>query len=69
MAEDRPAAAKPQKTDSQRIADLELALAQTRAGLPGGTTPYHGAGPGTETAETWSQAEQEAEQRADAENA
>lgn len=51
----------------QRLADLELANAQLRATTPLGTTPEHGAGPGTEIAETWSQYEQEQERIADAE--
>jgi len=59
-----PAAPKDARTQEQRIADLELALAQTKAGLPGGTLPEHSAGPGTEIAETWSQAEQEEERQA-----
>lgn len=46
-------------TTEQRIANLELQLAQTRAGTPGGTIPDHGAGYGDEIAETWSQYEQE----------
>jgi hypothetical protein len=55
---------KDEKKDSgpsmeQRLADLELQLAQTRAGTPLGTIPDHGAGPGQDIAETWSQAEQE----------
>lgn len=43
-----------------RIADLEQQLAQTRAGLPLTTIPEHGAGPGTEIRETWSQGDQDA---------
>jgi len=63
MADDK-ATTKPDvradtRTTEQRLADLELQLAQTRAGLPGGTLPEHSAGPGTEIEETWSQAEQE----------
>jgi hypothetical protein len=59
MAEEKARQEAPHKTTEQRIADLELQLAQTRAGLPGGTTPEHAAGPGTEVAETWSLYEQE----------
>lgn len=61
--------AKQSQSDvEKRLADLELQLAQTRAGLPGGTLPEHSAGPYDEIAETWSQAEQEASKaEADAE--
>jgi hypothetical protein len=67
MAEDRPdvKASTDKRTTEQRIADLELQLAQTRAGTPGGTIPEHGAGFGNDVEETWSQAEQE-EARAEA---
>jgi hypothetical protein len=44
---------------SKRVADLELALAASRAAVPGGTIPEHSGGPGTEVAETWSQQDQE----------
>jgi hypothetical protein len=47
------------RTTEQRISDLELQLAQTRAGLPLGTIPEHAAGVGTEIADTWSQHDQE----------
>jgi hypothetical protein len=50
----------PTRTTEQRIADLELQLAQSRAAMPGGTLPDHSAGFGQEIEETWSQAEQEA---------
>lgn len=50
---------KETRTTDQRIADLELQLAQTRAGLPLGTIPDHAAGIGQEVEETWSQADQE----------
>jgi len=43
---------------AQRVADLELQLAQARSAAPLGTVPEHAAGVGTDTAETWSQAEQ-----------
>ena len=43
---------------AQRVADLELQLAQRTAGTPLGTTPNHGAGVGGEFAETWSQYDQ-----------
>jgi hypothetical protein len=49
----------PTRTTEQRIADLEMQLAQTRATTPGGTVPEHGAGFGDEVEETWSQYEQE----------
>jgi hypothetical protein len=44
---------------ARRIKDLESTLAATRAGMPLSLTPEHGAGPGQEINETWSQAEQE----------
>lgn len=50
---------KDARTTEQRLADLELQLAQSRAGLPGGTIPDHGAGVGQEVYETWSQYDQE----------
>jgi hypothetical protein len=50
---------KDTRTTDQRIADLELQLATTRAGLPLGTIPDHAAGVGQDTAETWSQYDQE----------
>jgi hypothetical protein len=65
MADEKATAPKDSRTTDQRIADLEAQLAASRAAQPLGTTPYHGAGPGTDTAETWSQAEQEAEHAAD----
>jgi hypothetical protein len=48
-----------QRELAARIRDLENTLAATRAGLPLSLLPVHGAGPGSEVAETWSQAEQE----------
>lgn len=42
-----------------RIRDLENTLAATRAGMPLTLVPEHGAGPGGEVADTWSQYEQE----------
>lgn len=42
-----------------RIRDLENALAASRANQSTGLTPFHGAGPGTDINETWSQYEQE----------
>jgi TATA-binding protein-associated factor Taf7 len=42
-----------------RIRDLENTLAATRAGLPLTLVPEHGAGPGTDIRESWSQYEQE----------
>ena len=59
MAEERPKQAAPTKTAEQRIADLENALLQTRAGMPGGTIPWNSAGIEDEVAETWSQHDQE----------
>lgn len=50
---------KETRTTDQRIADLELQLATTRAGLPLGTIPDHGAGIGQDIDETWSQHDQE----------
>lgn len=47
------------RTNEQRIADLEYALAQTRAGTALGTLPWHGAGVEDDIAETWSQHDQE----------
>jgi len=55
----RPAAPKDTRTVEQRLADLELANAQLRAGAPGGTLPSHSAGVDDEIAETWSQHDQE----------
>lgn len=42
-----------------RVRDLENTLAATRAGMPLTLIPTHGAGPGNEIAETWSQFDQE----------
>lgn len=56
MADNTP---KETRTDSQRIADLELQLAQTRAGTPLGTIPDHAGGVEQDIAETWSQYDQE----------
>lgn len=50
---------KETRSTDQRIADLELQLAQTRAGTPLGTIPDHAAGVGQDMAETWSQYDQE----------
>lgn len=47
---------------SKRIKDLENTLAATRAGMPLSLIPTNGAGPGSEVAQTWSQADQEAAQ-------
>lgn len=44
---------------AKRIRDLENTLAATRAGMPLSLLPEHGAGPGGEVAETWSQYDQE----------
>jgi alkylation response protein AidB-like acyl-CoA dehydrogenase len=55
------AASKPQASDrdlQQRVADLELQLAQSRATAPLGTIPEHSAGVGDEVAETWGQYDQ-----------
>jgi hypothetical protein len=51
--------AKREPSVEQRLADLELQLAQARAGIPLGTIPENAAGIGTEVAETWSQYDQE----------
>jgi hypothetical protein len=61
MSEQRTEKTPPKegKSQEQRIADLELALAQTRAGTPLGTLPNHAGGVGQEVEETWSQYEQE----------
>lgn len=48
-----------------RIAALEAQLAASRAAQPLTLTPVHGAGPGLDVAETWSQAEQEAARAAE----
>lgn len=45
---------------ARRIRDLENTLAATRAGMPLSLIPEHGAGPGENIADTWSQADQEA---------
>jgi hypothetical protein len=50
---------KPQRTQEQRIADLELQLATVKATTPLGNIPDHGAGVGQEIEETWSQYDQE----------
>lgn len=50
---------KPQRTQEQRIADLELQLATVKATTPLGTIPDHAGGVGQEIEETWSQADQE----------
>lgn len=47
------------RSDSDRIADLELALLQSRAAQPLGTLPDHGGGIGQEVEETWSLADQQ----------
>lgn len=56
MADAKPA---EKRSAEQRISDLELALAQSRAGQPLGTLPNHGAGIGQEVEETWSLADQQ----------
>lgn len=51
---------KPTDDDlTKRVADLESRLAAAQAAAPLTLTPEHGAGPGMEVAETWSQFEQE----------
>ena len=52
-----------QRDLAARIRDLENTLAATRAGLPLTLMPEHGAGPGGEIAESWSQYEQELSSR------
>jgi hypothetical protein len=59
QAAGRPAPPKDTRTVEQRLADLELANAQLRAGTPGGTLPWHGGGVEDDVAETWSQHDQE----------
>ena len=49
----------PTRTAEQRITDLELQLAQSRAGTSTGTIPENAGGIGDEVAETWSQYDQE----------
>jgi hypothetical protein len=56
---EQPAEAPAVKTDSERIADLEAALAASRAAAPEGTTVQHGGGVGNVFEETWSQHDQE----------
>lgn len=51
---------------SARVQHLEAALAASRAALPLSLIPEHGAGPGMEVNDTWSQAEQEAAQATEA---
>ena len=63
MAEQKRVFAEEAMTTSElaaKVRDLENALAATRAGIPLSLIPEHGAGPGTEISDTWSQAEQEA---------
>jgi hypothetical protein len=48
-----------QRELAARIRDLENTLAATRAGLPLTLLPEHGAGPGGEVWESWSQYHQE----------
>jgi hypothetical protein len=45
-----------------RVRDLEAALVAQRGAMPMSLTPTHGAGPGDEVEETWSQADQERHQ-------
>lgn len=60
MAEDKAKRASGDtRTTEQRIADLEAQLAQTRAGTPLGSLPWHAAGVEDDIAETWSQHDQE----------
>jgi hypothetical protein len=61
MAEERGQTQTRGKDDElqQRISNLELQLAQSRAGAPLGTLPWHGAGVEDDIAETWSQHDQE----------
>ena len=44
---------------AKRVKDLESRLAAAQAAAPITLIPEHGAGPGMEVAETWSQADQE----------
>lgn len=56
------------RSTDQRIADLEAALAASRAAAPLNPIPYHGAGAGTEIAETWSLYEQQIARKNEAED-
>lgn len=52
--------AKPSDDDlTKRVAELESRLAAAQAAAPLTLIPEHGAGPGMEVNETWSQFEQE----------
>jgi hypothetical protein len=52
---------KPSDDDlAKRLATVEAQLAAARAAAPLTLIPEHGAGPGMEVNETWSQADQEA---------
>jgi hypothetical protein len=55
----KPDQTKPDRSQEQRIADLETQLASVRATSPLGTIPDHAAGVGQDISETWSQADQE----------
>jgi len=55
-----PKATGTTKSTEERIAELEAALAASRASAPLNAIPEHGAGPGTDIAETWSLGDQEA---------
>jgi hypothetical protein len=60
--DDKPDTKKDDTPDLEsRIRELERNLAAaSRGGIPLNTIPLHGAGPGSDIAETWSQADQEA---------
>lgn len=63
MAEEKPVQKPPTPEGRDalegRVRDLEAALAASKAAMPLSLIPEHGAGPGMEVNETWSQAEQE----------
>lgn len=61
MADEKPVQ-RPVRNEedlSARVQQLEAALKASRAAMPLTLIPEHGAGPGMEVNETWSQAEQE----------
>ena len=58
MADEKPAHKTTQSAED-RIAALEAALADSQALVPTSLVPEHGAGPGMEVRDTWSQFEQE----------
>lgn len=57
--DDKKEEPKRQQSAEERIAALEAALAASRGAAPLNPIPEHGAGEGTEIAQTWSLYEQE----------